>query len=440
MEFIPKLSELEEAPQTQTPPQQSEAKASASPNKTESSTLSLNYLLRQKTPRRPLSRSPRRTKTEEHTMQHAPPAAPARPIMNLISTIRSRFAVSSIHRLSHRLLRESTVIAMQEAMGVVEETYRTDFPDPRSRPTFLIGMTTYRIWESSGEITSTEHKDTLEMVLSHKRLRQSPFAIRYRGGGTIKLGPIAVIPGTETHESQKRREISARYLTDKLVECTPLRAYHVDRGRSLYSRLVKAVRYSVIGPLSVLQECKKGEIFVDEKWRQIGMELIKEAWFLIRHDMNGGISLEDLTALVMREIFVAQNDMHPALLHVMEGGESDIETVSGWFVDRGKQDKPPFYCHTHQAMIDAVKAKTAKIRRELEELQKKAKEVSKEKKGGSRRKDLSIDDGADQIDKLQVKRVAKAASQRELLGKQPMPKEYVSPDISPLGNSKLRRG
>jgi hypothetical protein len=76
---------------------------------------------------------------------------------------------------------------------------------------------------------------------------------------------------------------------------------------------------------------------------------------MIRHDLSGGLSLEDVTKFVVREMSPAPEDLHPILIDVLGGRETDVEAVSGWFVQSGNQ-------HTHQAMIDEVKAKTAKIK------------------------------------------------------------------------------
>jgi hypothetical protein len=54
-------------------------------------------------------------------------------------------------------------------------------------------------------------------------------------------------------------------------------ASRVDQSTSLFKRLAKAIEYSVLGQLSVLQEYKIGEVFADVEWRKIGRELIREA-------------------------------------------------------------------------------------------------------------------------------------------------------------------
>ena len=259
------------------------------------------------------------------------------------------------------------------------------------------------------------NKNTLQGILIGQRERPASFTAVYAGFGAIKLGPLALLPNTEPPESVRKRGLTAQYLINTLISCTPLNVSCVSPSTSLYRRLQKAVRYSVIGPLSALQECNIGAIFDDYKWRQIGLDLIKEAWLVIRHDLKG-LSLKELNEWIMGDTHMLLKDIHPALIHVLDGRVTDIEKVNGWFVESGKLHKPPVHCITHQAMIDAVQAKTEKIKRQLElkALEERAK--SEKKKGGPHQKGASIDDGLVEFDSVEAIRMRKEKAQKALLG------------------------
>ncbi len=111
----------------------------------------------------------------------------------------------------------------------------------------------------------------------------------------MKLGPLALTPNSESPESVRKRESTAQYLIDTLIACTPLNVIRVNQDKSLYLRLQKAVRSSVSGPLSALQECDRVAIFDDDKWRQIGFNLIKETWLVVRHDLGRELCHLDIT-------------------------------------------------------------------------------------------------------------------------------------------------
>jgi ketopantoate reductase len=292
MELVPRLKDQPIVQETQSPSPSllTPRGISTTTKSSHSAGISLNYLLRAKNPRCSLGRPPQRVEHNAHPIHPRHPAfsdGPSR-ILNLISTLRSKYSVSGMQGFAYRLRRETTVVATQAAMGLVEEVYRTVFRDPRSRPTFLIGVTTQSVWEpslnASNSSASMDHKNTLQKLLKGERVIQASFTAAFAGFGSFSLGPLALAPNTESPRSERKRELTAQYLINTLIACTPLNAGRVNQGTSLYRRLKTAVSYSAVGPLSALQECNISEIFDDDKWRQIGLDLIKEAWLVIRHD------------------------------------------------------------------------------------------------------------------------------------------------------------
>jgi hypothetical protein len=115
-----------------------------------------------------------------------------------------------------------------------------------------------------------------------------------------------------------------------------------------------------------------------------------------------------VTKWVMHGITSSRSqNVHPALYHVLDGRVTDIENVNGWFVESGKLHTPPVHCITHQAMIDAVQAKTENIKRQLELKALGETTKSEKKKGGPHRKGASIDDGLVEFDRVEVIRMRK---------------------------------
>ncbi|KAE9381933.1 hypothetical protein N431DRAFT_476675 [Stipitochalara longipes BDJ] len=343
--------------------------------------------------------------------------------------------------LKYRLRRESTVIATQSAMGTVEDIYRIVFPDSRIRPTFLIGTMSHNFWEAPADASNYQlKKDHLEQILTHERVKQASYTLVYSGLGAIRLGPIAVVPGTEMIEDMKRREGSAKYLVDRLIDCKQLGAKRVDQITSLNRRLAMAVKAAVLGPMTALQGCKIGAIFNDEQWRRIGLDLIKEAWMVIRHDLPGGISLKKVTEWATHDMYNGPDDVHSTLMDMMDGRETDVKVVNGWFVKSGKLHTPPVHCHTHQAMMDQVKARAVQIKKQL--MLQKSDDKTKAKQRGEgnfNRLERNVGGGHERLDKVEVIRMKKEKRRKQFFGNQPIPEGYTAPSISPLGNSKLRR-
>ncbi|PMD31334.1 hypothetical protein L207DRAFT_376382, partial [Hyaloscypha variabilis F] len=247
----------------------------------------------------PCQQSPDRTLATE--------SGPA-PILNLISAVRSSPAVGIMRELKCRLRRETTVVATQSTMGTIEDIYHRVFPDPQSRPTFLIGTMSHNVWEVLADTSNYQlNKDDLQHVLTHGRVKQANYTV-----------------------------VTSGYFIDKLIECKDLNARRVDQSISLRFRLKTAVRAAVFGPMTALQGCNIGAIFDDEQWKVIGMALINEAWLIIRHDLPGAISREVVTKWVTGEIREKSGCAHSMLTDMMEGHNTDAEAVNGWFVKSGK--------------------------------------------------------------------------------------------------------
>lgn len=153
---------------------------------------------------------------------------------------------------------------------------------------------------------------------------------------------------------------------------------------------------------------------------------------MIRHDLQKSLSLQEVTEWVMHEHTKKTNDVHSWLHQVMDGLTTEAGAVNGWFVKSGLLHTLPVHCHTHQAMIDQLSAKTTKIKQELEAKELEAKAKNEEKRNNKRKGKSTYADGVE-IDKVEAIRMRKEKAQSERLGKQPMPEHYASPTISLLG-------
>lgn len=123
----------------------------------------------------------------------------------------------------------------------------------------------------------------------------------------------------------------------------------------------------------------------------------------------------------------------------MGGRESDVGPINGWIVERGMQLKPPVDCPTHRAIIELVELKTEQQRRLKEAEQEAARKELDALFAPPRSKNPDKDDDGPLLDKEEKRRMKREQHWRERLGKQHMPEEYASPEISPLGNSKIKR-
>jgi hypothetical protein len=89
--------------------------------------------------------------------------------------------------------RDTTVLAIQDALGIIENMIQFNFPDVRSRPTFRVGIFTRALLEPVTGSNSDSWKDGLSLALANKRAKQAGFAVYDKEQGSLALGPY--IPG-----------------------------------------------------------------------------------------------------------------------------------------------------------------------------------------------------------------------------------------------------
>jgi hypothetical protein len=189
----------------------------------------------------------------------------------------------------------------------------------------------------------------------------------------------------------------------------------------------KLVSTAVLGPMAVMPQCKNGELFSNPTGREIGQDLIFEAWSVIRRYLPY-IKLDQVSGWVIEVIAERGGHLHPILLEALTGRETDIDDINGWIIDQAHQYGLP--CDRHEGMRDLVKARTEEIKKEME-----AMEAAKRVERNSQRDTHPSRDSQSEIeplDKLEVKKMEKAKRQREQLGNQEVP-DYASPNILPLG-------
>jgi ketopantoate reductase len=408
---------------------------------------SLDYLSRPKKPRKQLRKKAQVSSGPVDTSPMAAKKAPydqSRPVMNLINTTRSRHATTSYEQVAYRMCPESAVIATQEAMGAMEDVFGLVYPDPRYRPTFRIGTLLHNLWEEPiQKRPGSVYKDELEDVLSHRRAENAGFTVSWRGWGSLVVGPALLRGNDDMLDILDERSKNADYLVDTLSRFPELRTRQVDQNISLFKRFAKMTPNAVIGPLCALYECSIQDVFTNPESQQIGLSLIMEIWRVIRNDVYKPLSLEVVAEFVQREIDLCYTHptlvLHPILDQVMDGRESDVGPINGWIVERGMQLKPPVDCPTHRAIIELVEQKTEQQRKLKEAEQEAARKELDALFTPPRGKNPDKDHGGPLLDKEEISRMKREQRWREELGKQHMPERYVSPKISPLGNSKIKR-
>jgi 2-dehydropantoate 2-reductase len=351
----------------------------------------------------------------------------SRPILNLITTVRSRYAADAIAQVKHRLSRESTVLVSGYGLGLVDKIFDRHYPDSKSRPTFYRLLTGQRVWAAPGHESQTEHKDDLASVMKQQRPKKTGFRVNIGAlGQRLRIGPLELRNVAENPGSLREREKRTRYLINLLLRAPFLSdgGNEIPRELMLYLCFTKLLSKSVLGPLAVMRECRNGELFADAAGREIGTSLVFEAWNVMRRYLPT-LQLSQALDWVTKEAQKTSKQIHPMLLEVATGIEIDINDLNGWIIEQARRFGIP--CDRHERIMAMVKAKAERIKKEVEAVE----AAKREKTGISRSRDSER--LAEPLDKVEVKRMKKAEAQSKNLGHQTMPDHYSSPNIQPLG-------
>jgi len=100
-------------------------------------------------------------------------------------------------------------------------------------------------------------------------------------------------------------------------------------------------------------------------------------------------------------------EIHTALTDMMDGHQTSVGAINGWFVKSGMLHTPPILCPKHQAVIHAVNARSLEIRKQLKLQESEKTKATGETNGRFHRSGSNLDDDHERLDKLEVIRMKK---------------------------------
>ncbi|PWN49185.1 hypothetical protein IE53DRAFT_318075 [Violaceomyces palustris] len=279
------------------------------------------------------------------------------PIDSLIVTTKADSTLSAFNELTHRIHPHSTIVLLQNGMGVLDLLLRDIFKDPESRPNFILATTTHGCW-SKGPL-DTVHSSFgsihfgivpsprggalgFERPLTSSgsnRGRRRGGSIRSeemeasafgRGGSfayetlesnrgnsnssptTLELDPNAIpdLPSTQT----------LRYTVSTLLSL-PLDVHWEPISKFQKRTLRKLAVNACINPITALVDCRNGELFKNENAVRVMRKLCHEIGMVLeargkRKTRRGKQPLHSLSVkeLIVRNDSTGQPMLDPALL------------------------------------------------------------------------------------------------------------------------------
>ncbi|KAK4200785.1 putative bassianolide synthetase [Triangularia verruculosa] len=257
------------------------------------------------------------------------------PISNLIVSTKGQQTLAPMSALAPRLDRNSTVLLLQNGMGVQEElnSQIISFRSPENRPSYWTGICSAGVFGRG---------DPTQPVC--------PFTFEMAGDGPLKIGPSS---GSE--------EIDKSHpLCKALVKaCGTLKTYVLDHDKIKLSQMRKLAMNAVINPLTALHRCPNGSLRSLERFRALPDQpvtaltaeyrpssLVAEIGPVLRAALNlpSGDAKHDRAwsdqQLLRDALRLADNtakNRSSMLQDVEAGRETEIDYISGWIIKKARE-------------------------------------------------------------------------------------------------------
>lgn len=261
-------------------------------------------------------------------------------IDQLIVTTEAPVTVRSLLPIKDRLHSTSTILFLQNGMGVIDEVNDKVFPNPATRPRYIEGMISHSLRNHPARTFTTLHSGQGEIFVSAQEDDQmSPDAV-----GMID---------------------STRSLLRSLARSPALNAKGVPPDELLVLKLERLAVEAVIGPLSVMFDCKNGDLLSNYNVSLLLREVLNE----ISMVASALPELEGLSGLSYRlhprkieRTFVqvatkTRTEIHDMVRSVRLGKKSEVGYFTGYILKRAAE--LGIDCPNNTLMERMVKAKTA---------------------------------------------------------------------------------
>ncbi|KAL4885029.1 ketopantoate reductase PanE/ApbA C terminal-domain-containing protein [Aspergillus karnatakaensis] len=241
----------------------------------------------------------------------------------LIVSVKAPVTASALQTVRHRLTPKSTILFLQNGMGVIDEINQKIFPDPDLRPNYIVG------------------------IISHGLLQYSQFNVHHTGLGTTILGPV--LPQSSVASGSGDKELdwapSTKYLMRTLTLTPSLVAVAEPPSSVMLYQLEKLAMNCVINPLTALMGCRNGELLYNYSFTRIMRLLLMEISSVICSmpelqsipGIESRFSPERLRWMVTQLANKTEKNYSSMLQDLRANKTTEIEFLNGYIVRKGEE-------------------------------------------------------------------------------------------------------
>jgi len=241
-------------------------------------------------------------------------------IYHLIVATKAQHTVKAIQSIKHRLLPSSTLLFLQNGMGTIDEVNEKVFQRLPERPNYLIGITSHGVYSNG------------------------PFSSVLAGRATATIGSVASSQTNGTVLDSPSTE-RYNYLLHQVQQPELLNVKQVSHDQILQLQLEKLVMNAAINPLTVIFDCKNGELFKIEAATQYMEKLLAEASQVICSlpelagcpEVKERFSTTRLKQIVLDIANVTARNTSSMRQDVQAGKKTEVDYINGYIVKKGKE-------------------------------------------------------------------------------------------------------
>ena len=268
-------------------------------------------------------------------------------IHNLIVSVKAPETARAVKTIAHRLNRGSTILFLQNGMGMVEEVNEKVFPNEETRPNYIVG------------------------VISHGVYPRGAFTVVHAGQGTTAIGLLPRKPGQLQTDGSTP---SADYLLRTMTRTPILIAVGFAPTDLLQMQLEKLAVNAIINPLTVMFDCRNGELLHNASISRVMRLLLAEISLVIRSlpELQNVPNVKMRFApdrLEQQAVSIAARtaeNLSSMQQDVLAGKMTEIDYITGYIIRRGEE--LGIKCVTNYMLMHMVKGKSFRVKRSDAEL------------------------------------------------------------------------
>ncbi|KAJ7727824.1 ketopantoate reductase-like protein [Mycena maculata] len=288
-------------------------------------------------------------------------------IDSLFVTTRAPSTLHTIRKLYPRLSPNSTIVLVQNGLGVYEELIQNVFRNPQERPHFIFASSTHAMFFPSSSALFGGRSTLLHPEVGHVEFAIVPdlYGRNFEAGfldenvhASERRARLSDI--TTPEDPQFERYQSLRNTVAALLLAEPLNAHWKSLATVQLALRRKLVVQSVIHPLTAIMGCRNGDVFSSENAVRIAARLCREAsdvygaqireetkaWLAASDSDMGGLlgiarlpralDAQSLTRECLRISQTSQGAVSNMLSALRAGKRTEIDYLNGYLVKLGK--------------------------------------------------------------------------------------------------------